>query len=73
MWGLLFRPTLHTVSQKKHVTKSSMISQTRIVRLQQFLSHLLIYQDYRPLTDVFFIFPPHLFRAPTLPWETVKT
>jgi len=26
---------------------------------------------YRPLTDVF-TFQPHLFRAPFLPWETVK-
>jgi len=44
----------------------SMISCTRIVRLQQFAAHLL------PSTDVF-IFPPHLFHAFTLPWEIVET
>jgi len=43
-----------------------MISCTRIVHLQQFAAHLL------PSTDVF-IFPPHLFRAFTLPWEIVET
>jgi len=29
------------------------------------------YQECRPSADVF-IFPPHLFCAPALPWETVK-
>jgi len=53
-----------TQCSKKHVTTSSTISWTGIVRLQQFLAHLL------PSTDVF-IFPPHLFCAPTLPWKTV--
>jgi len=44
-----------------------MIRLSRIVRLQRFLA-----QDYRPSTDVF-AFPPYLFRAVTLPWETVET
>jgi len=30
------------------------------------------YQEYRPSTGVF-VFPPHLFCVPTLPWETGKT
>ena len=30
-------------------------------------------RDYSPSTGVFFIFPPHLLRAPTIPWETVET
>jgi len=30
------------------------------------------YWEYRPLIDVF-IFPPHLFHAPTLTWEHVET
>ena len=30
------------------------------------------YQEYRPSTGIF-SFPPYLFRAPTLPWETVET
>jgi len=30
------------------------------------------YQEYRPSTGIF-SFPPHLFRAATLPWETVET
>ena len=40
------------------------------VRLQHFWH--IYYHECRPSTDVF-IFPPHLFCAPTLPWETVKT
>jgi len=52
----------YTVFQK--TATSSTISGTRIVSFH--------YQQYRPSTGVF-IFPPHLFRAPTLPWETVKT
>ena len=53
----------YTVFQKKHVTTFLMISWSRIVRLERFLAHLL----------GIFIFPPHLFRAATLPWEIVKT
>jgi len=29
------------------------------------------YQQYEPSTGIF-SFPPHLFRAATLPWETVE-
>jgi len=57
-----------TPCSKKHVTTSSTISWTRIVPLQPFWH--IYYQDNMPSTDVF-IFPPHLFSAATLPWETV--
>jgi len=60
---------LHCVS-KKHVTTSLTINWSRIVRLQLFWQ--TYYQEYRPSTDVF-IFPTHLFRALTLPWEIVET
>ena len=49
-----------------------MISLSRTVRLQRFLALITYYQQYRPSTGIF-SFPPHLFRAATLPWQIVKT
>jgi len=54
--------TFYTVSQK---TCDYIFDDKLIVRLEQFWH--TYYQEYRPLTDVFFIFPPYLFHSPTLP------
>jgi len=60
---------LHCVP-KKHVTTSTMITRTVIVRLQYFWH--TYYWEYRPSTGVFIVLP-YLFHVPTVPWETVKT
>ena len=60
---------LHCVP-KKHVTTFLMISWSRTVRLERSLAHLLLRVQ---AIDRCFIFPPHLFRVATLPWEIVKT
>ena len=67
----MYTVPIYTVFQK-NVTTFSMIrvSWSRTIRLQRFLAHY--YQVYRPSTGTF-SFPPHLFRAATLPWETVET
>jgi len=58
--------SLYTVFQKR-VTTSSTICWTTTVRLRNLLQRLLHQQMF------FFIFPPHLFSAAALPWETAET
>jgi len=63
-------PTGHIIHcVPENVTTFSMISWTRLLCLPIFLHY---YWDYRLSTDVY-IFPPHLFSAAALPWETVTT
>jgi len=62
---------LHCVS-KKHVTTFSTISSIELELSVYSNFWHNYYEQYRPAT-CFFIFPPHLFRALTLPWEIVET
>jgi len=61
-----FRSDTSTLCSKKHVTTFLMIEVELSVYKDFWHTY---YQEYRPSIGIF-SFPPHLFRATTLPWET---